>query len=270
MTSSDDIHERSNFLHAVLVGSLSASISTLSLQPFDLLKTRIQECSNKKKITHAFRDIIKKNGIFGLWRGSNATLIKTIPGVGMYFGIYHTSIGFFDEKSVIDNSICGFSSRIISTLFVQPLSTIKTRIESGKYNYSGVMNSFTSIYKCENITSFYSGSLATIMRDAPFSGLYLLFYKFLYSIFEEYENRLLNFSVGVISGIMATAITHPADVIKTRQQVGRNSSRISSVLIEIGRNEGIKGFFSGITLRSIRRGISATITWSIFDSYINK
>lgn len=270
MKISDNISERSNFFHAVFIGSVSASVSTLSLQPFDLLKTRIQEHSDKKRITQVIRNIISKNGITGLWKGSRATLIKTIPGVGMYFGIYHTSIGFFNEQSVIDNSICGFSSRIISTLFVQPLSTIKTRIESGKYNYSGVTNSFISIYKNEKIKSFYSGSLATILRDAPFSGLYLLFYKFLCSIFHNYDNGILNFSSGVISGIIATAITHPADVIKTRQQVSNNSTRIHSILFDILSKEGISGLFSGITLRSIRRGISATITWSIFDSCIKK
>lgn len=48
--------------------------------------------------------------------------------------------------------------------------------QSGMFQYGGVMKALRSIYLSEGTRGLYSGLLATLVRDAPFSGLYLLFY----------------------------------------------------------------------------------------------
>lgn len=48
--------------------------------------------------------------------------------------------------------------------------------QSGVYGYSGVGEAVRTIYSKEGARGLTCGLLPTLLRDAPFSGLYLLFY----------------------------------------------------------------------------------------------
>ena len=44
------------------------------------------------------------------------------------------------------------------------------------FDYRGVSSALVSIWKSEGVKGLFSGCAATVARDAPFSGLYLMFY----------------------------------------------------------------------------------------------
>lgn len=50
------------------------------------------------------------------------------------------------------------------------------RFESGVYGYNSVANALREIYRTEGVKGMTCGLLPTLFRDAPFSGLYLMFY----------------------------------------------------------------------------------------------
>ena len=59
------------------------------------------------------------------------------------------------------------------------------------------------IYKKEGFKGFFSGGLASCLKEGFFAGFYYMFY-------EELKDRGLNkMSSGMIGGMLATAITHP-------------------------------------------------------------
>lgn len=53
---------------------------------------------------------------------------------------------------------------------------IVVNLQSGRFQYRSMLHALTSIYKTEGKRGLYSGLVATVLRDAPFSGLYLMFY----------------------------------------------------------------------------------------------
>ncbi|PIK38116.1 putative solute carrier family 25 member 38-B [Apostichopus japonicus] len=100
--SKDDIKAESliriqnPIVKSFLAGSLSGTLSTLILQPLDLLKTRIQSSRSspsQRGITLIFADIYRNHGVFGLWKGLTPSLARTVPGVGLYFCCLHNLQG---------------------------------------------------------------------------------------------------------------------------------------------------------------------------------
>lgn len=48
--------------------------------------------------------------------------------------------------------------------------------QSGRYGYESIYAALRSIYHSEGFRGLFSGLTATLLRDAPFSGIYLMFY----------------------------------------------------------------------------------------------
>ncbi len=107
------------------------------------------------------------------------------------------------------------------------------RFESDAYNYQRMSQAFSQIYSREGVRGLCCGLAPTLMRDAPFSGLYLMFYTQLKAGVGDVVGVVganadaaaaafggaVNFSCGVGAGFLASLVTHPADVVKTRMQL---------------------------------------------------
>ena len=48
--------------------------------------------------------------------------------------------------------------------------------QSGVYKYNSIGEALRLIYKYEGVKGLSSGLIPTLLRDAPYSGLYLMFY----------------------------------------------------------------------------------------------
>jgi len=93
------------------------------------------------------------------------------------------------------------------------------------YNYNSIREAFRSIYRLEGVRGLTCGLLPTLLRDAPFSGIYLLIYSSTKKgVGKEWMESpalgpYVRFSCGVVAGIGASLITQPADVLKTKMQL---------------------------------------------------
>lgn len=115
------------------------------------------------------------------------------------------------------------------------------------------------------------------MRDAPFAGIYVFFYENFKPILTKTmliptENPLIvNMISGLGGGVAATFLTQPFDMIKTRLQLRPDLYKNSlSALTKIIREEGIKGLFSGILPRVLRKSISSAISWSVYEEIVRR
>ncbi|XKL66754.1 hypothetical protein PGB90_010174 [Kerria lacca] len=271
----------SDILNSFILGSLSGTISALMFQPLDVVKTRLQHISKCSTGTHVsyfniFKNIYNTQGITGFWKGLSPTLVRCIPGVGMYFCTLHVLNKNInrEEAPIFQTILVGAMARASSTFCFMPFTILKTRFESGEYHYRGLFHALHKIYQTEGWRGFSRGLVPTIVRDVPFSGLYYLFYTRM-KIFAGINNSTSNFSMkiwlcGISAGCLASFITQPADVIKTYMQLyPKEFSHYSSGLYFIYQKFGISGYFNGLFIRLTRRTLVTSMSWTVYER-INK
>ncbi|XP_073916138.1 mitochondrial glycine transporter isoform X4 [Castor canadensis] len=172
-------------IKAFLCGSISGTCSTLLFQPLDLLKTRLQtlrpsnQGSRRIGMLAVLLKVVRTESLLGLWRGMSPSIVRCVPGVGIYFGTLYSSKQYFlrgHPPTALESVILGMGSRSVAGICMSPITVIKTRYESGKYGYESIYAALRSIYRSEGHRGLFSGLTATLLRDAPFSGIYLMFY----------------------------------------------------------------------------------------------
>jgi len=176
---------------AFLAGSLSGTCSTLIFQPLDLMKTRIQQqAESRLSMRGVCKNIVAQENILGLWRGVVPSLVRTVPGVGLYFSSMHFMKANLCEgrPSHLQSVLIGSSSRAFAGAVMIPFTVIKTRFESNSYTYTNTYQAFKNIFKLEGFRGLTSGLGPTLFRDVPFSGLYLMFYEHLKSLYQKTTN----------------------------------------------------------------------------------
>lgn len=277
--------KKKGLARVVVAGTVSGAASCLLLQPLDFVKTRIQYptvAAGAKKSKPALRrlipEIARTEGCLAFWKGLSPSLLRVVPGVSLYF----VSLEVLESRFVPsgcpssgENLLLGAVARVVAGVTLLPATVLKTRFESSVYKYSGIVVAFREILRKEGWKGLYSGLVPTILRDAPFSGIYLMSYRWQKSLLKlkmESSKPLdagLRFGCGVNAGAFACALTHPFDMVKTRLQLFPN--RYESSLAagsHVYKEFGLAGFYRGFVPRVLRRTLMAALSWTVFEEML--
>lgn len=318
MSSDGAPKAKSKSIFHFVAGLGSGLLSAVLLQPIDLLKTRVQQ-SGHHSLTAAFREIqAQPRFLPALWRGATPSALRTGFGSALYFtslnairnnvsrvpflaadgeGRHHSSS--LIKLSNTGNLLAGAVARTFAGMTLMPLTVIKVRYESNLYSYGSIAAAGRDIFRTEGLRGFFSGFGATAMRDAPYAGLYVLFY-------EQSKKRLssltggggssdaheptstsrtkipvpamgvstaatINFGSGVIAGAACSAISNPFDAVKTRIQlqpgVYRNTFHAARMMVT---HEGFRSLADGLALRMSRKAMSSALAWTVYEELIRR
>ena len=197
-------------MKAFLAGSLSGTCSTLLFQPLDLVKTRVQQTSGLS-VARVVEAVLQRDSVRGLWRGLVPSMARTVPGVGIYFSAMHhmkTSV-CGGQPSHLQSVMIGCSARATAATLMIPLTVIKTRFESRSFGYTSTAAALRSVLGTEGVRGLVRGLGPTLVRDVPFSGLYLMFYEHLKSVAAaaQLAGSGAHFTCGVLAGVLASLVT---------------------------------------------------------------
>jgi len=241
---------------------------------------------HKPSITFIVSSVVRENGVAGLWRGMTPSLVRTVPGVAIYFGIYDYIKTRYNltNPNPAQSFLHGATCRSLAAAILMPASVIKARYESGLFQYKSVTHAFIHISKNEGRKGLWSGMVATVLRDVPYSGFYLMFYTRSKEYMKSYLNhgsvpdcirRLplasVHFACSIAAGISASAVTQPLDVIKTQMQVnpGKHKSTMSAATYIFKSKGGLRAFFAGFVPRTMRRTLMTAATWTVYEQLMS-
>ncbi|KAJ8106744.1 hypothetical protein ONZ43_g6958 [Nemania bipapillata] len=123
--------------------------------------------------------------------------------------------------------------------------------------YKGTLRTMQHIVRHEGITGLWKGNVPAELMYVSYAAVQFTAYRsmtmLLHRLSDE-ENRLPHaaesFISGATAGATATATTYPLDLLRTRfaaQGNDRIYTSLPKAILEIRRDEGIKGFFRGLS-----------------------
>lgn len=186
-------------LGAAVVAGVMTSTGT---NPIWVVKTRLQLSAKKREETLGRRvspsawsvtkDIVRTDGIRGLYRGLSASYLGVSEGV-IQWVLYERlkrigrskSVSLDDEKTGVLSyvgSIVGASggAKAVASLITYPHEVIRTRLRQphdGKPKYTGLLQTLKLVVKEEGVASLYGGLTAHMFRVVPNAACMFLIYE---------------------------------------------------------------------------------------------
>ncbi|EDX07044.1 GD11024 [Drosophila simulans] len=157
-----------SFAKGMFWGALGGVVGSYCASPFFLIKTQLQAQAAKQiavgyqhqhaSMSDAIRKIYRKNGVFGLWRGSLANVSRATV-----------------------------ASAVQIAVFGQAKSVLKEKRSGRGIYYRGWLDCVLKILRSEGVYGLYKGFWPIYLRSAPYSTLVLLFFDELIALREKYD-----------------------------------------------------------------------------------
>ncbi|GBE89433.1 Mitochondrial carnitine carrier [Sparassis crispa] len=148
-----------------------------------------------------------------------------------------------------------------------PFDTVKVRFQNPEIaqKYRSTFHALFTIVRTERVSGVFRGIASPLLTSAPLNGLVFSSYRFLMKSQLSDENATPTLTqiniAGAGSGVIASLITTPTELIKVHQQsmvVFTSSSAIHkppttfNVARLIFKHHGIRGLYRGITATALR------------------
>ena len=138
-------------------------------------------------------------------------------------------------------------SETCSRTIVAPLDRVKIIMQTNTSNNNSLSINFKNVIKQEGIKNLWKGNMLNCYRILPYSALQFGTYDYCKLTF--YNNRQLEvyerLNCGIISGFVATSVTHPIDVIRHRIMLDNSVKNINQSIRNLLNEQGYRSLFKG-------------------------
>ncbi|EGZ17847.1 hypothetical protein PHYSODRAFT_315024 [Phytophthora sojae] len=227
--------------------------------------------------------IVRLEGPLALYAGLPPTLLTAIPSTAVYFTSYELLLKrlkttFPEQNHGLLAMASGSTARAAAATIFSPFELIRVQMQAVA-NAHPFATYVWQVWQ-GGARQLFAGLGATLARDIPFSA----FYWFGIETSKEYltdrvpiadpQRRRVSvaFISGVLAGVLATVITHPFDVIKTRSQLVVFSKdmapapSIRQLLRQMWASEGARGMAAGLAPRIVKVAPACAIMISSYEA----
>lgn len=215
-------------------GGASGMLSTLFIQPIDMVKVRIQLGEKGNPFAIASK-MVKEQGMGSMYKGLSAGLLRqatyTTARLGIYNNIFEKAKEMNDNKPLPlwQKAVCGLTAGGLGALVGSPadLSLIRMQADTTlpldqRRNYKGVFDALARIVKDEGVGGLFTGAGPTVVRAMALNMGMLASNDQAKEMLEDMGFVKGGTAVVVggatIAGFFAAACSLPFDYVKTQMQ----------------------------------------------------
>jgi len=289
-----EVFDMTYYLKSALAGGICCSVTHGALTPVDVVKTRIQLEPTKynKGMVDGFRQVIAAEGSGALLTGLGATAAGYfVQGWFKFGGVEFFKINFASRlgpqkawdnrnKIYLASSAC---AEFIADLFLCPLEAVRIRSVSDPTFPQSLPAGASRILKNEGFLGFYAGLPPILFKQIPYTmakfavqgiaaeKIYALTNSTPQTSSQAY-NVTVSLGSGVIAGVSAAIISHPADTLLSKiNKAGAGGE--GSTFVRLGRIAKETGFVKlatqGLGARCVMIGTLTAGQFGIFDTVMN-
>jgi len=190
----------------MLAGGSAGLCQIVVTTPMELLKIQLQDAGRvqaqmkaagqstahlpKISALSVTKELLATKGIFGLYKGTKATMLRDVSFSVVYFPLFANLNSLGPRKSPDSQEavfwwsfVSGCAAGSISAAAVNPADVVKTRLQllnkgAGDETYNGVFDAFRKILKNEGPSAFFKGAMCRMIVIAPLFGIAQMVYYF--------------------------------------------------------------------------------------------
>jgi solute carrier family 25 folate transporter 32 len=284
--------DMSHIWSSLIAGVGSGALASVICAPLDLVRTRMQVWTQVKgsptlAIPQMLGDIIRKEGIAGCFRGLGATLMTVPTFWGVYFPLYDDFKRTWTEKHpdvsptwIHMGSAVG--AGVISDVICNPMFVVRTRLQTEALHSimpvdagsvpkkMSMLATARSLYHEGGPLIFWRGMTANLMGLSHVGVQFPLYEKFKKSLRQHktHESALDLLLASGASKMMASLLTYPHEVIRSRMMDSRTQVGFVETCQRIYTTQGFSGFYAGLPVTLIRVIPNTCITFVTYELFL--
>lgn len=259
-------------------GGMASAMAACCTHPLDLMKVHLQTQQTKVKTSKLIVQLFKSDGILGFYNGLSASVTRQLTYSMTRFAIYETvKKNLTSDGNVMPlyqkvgtAAIAGATGGFIGT----PPDLVNVRMQNDvklpkeqRRNYKHAIDGLYRVFKEEGFAKMYSGAsmassravLVTVGQLAGYDQIKQMLLKTGY--FKD--NTVTHLTCSTLAGCLATMLTMPLDVMKTRM-MNNSYPSIMACAVDVAKH-GPQGFFKGFIPAFVRLGPHTVFTFLFFE-----
>ncbi|CAL5412949.1 unnamed protein product [Camellia sinensis] len=274
-----------------IIGAILFTAQSALLHPTAVVKTRMQVASSG--LSHmsgisVFRQILKHDGIRGIFRGFGTSAVGSLPGRVLALTSLEVSkdmmLKYTEGMNIaeatrvgIANGVAGMSSNLVSCVYFVPLE-VRLMVQGlpGTTFCNRPFDVVRKLIKAEGFRGMYRGFGLTAVTQSPASALWWGAYGAAQHIIwrssgyrdnmekkpSHVEMVTVQATAGMLAGACSSVITTPLDTVKTRLQVmddyGVGRPSVIKTTKALLKEDGWRGFYRGFGPRFLNMSLYGT------------
>ncbi|XP_075149788.1 dicarboxylate carrier 1 [Haematobia irritans] len=258
-------------------GGIASAGAAMCTHPLDLVKVALQTQQGKLSVVQLTAKVVREQGFFALYNGLSASVLRQMTYSMTRFGIYEVGKPYINTDTFMGKitlaGLAGTCGGIVGT----PADMVNVRMQNDvklppeqRRNYKNAFDGLIKVYRHEGFNRLFSGATTATGRGVLMTIGQIAFYDQIKSMLLEtphfQDNLITHFTASLAAGAIATTLTQPLDVLKTRS-MNAKPGEFKGLwdIVKFTARLGPLGFFKGYIPAFVRLGPHTIITFVFLE-----
>ncbi|VEN38278.1 unnamed protein product [Callosobruchus maculatus] len=253
-------------------GLSSAVITTLVTHPVNKLIYRqiLEGGALKDSLTR-----LRLEGLHYLYRGALPPMFQKAVSLSTMFGVYNVALVPMKKLHMAprtEHFAAGFIAGTAETIFC-PFERVQVLLIKSEYHsrFKNMFHTFIDLRRTHGILEYYRGTAVVYWKNTLSCSMFFVMKAEVKKHYGKEDasvtKNLLNFLTGGVLGAAMTTVLYPYKTVQVyiQKDIGGRFLTSREVILSIYSKGGVKLFYKGVVLNSIRALLGWGVTNSVFD-----